>query len=144
MTTLFSFDETLSKQQKSIFEEVPTMTLPERHSATNEVFVGGSDLWHAICKMLSPLEYLLFNVNMIFLADSYFEYDCISRAANLLSAPETLHAINIMQDLQLMILLFFTVKLSLTASRVINFEIQEESTDKPDENKSATTILEQQ
>lgn len=111
------------------------MTLPVRHSTTNETFSKGSDLWLAICKMLSPLEYLLFNVNMIFLADSYFEYDCINRAANLLSAPETLHAINIMQDLQLMILLFFTVKLSLTASRFINFEIQEESSDKPDENK---------
>jgi hypothetical protein len=41
-------------------------------------------LWKAISKIFSPLEYLLFNINMIFLIDGYYNFDHIQRAANLL------------------------------------------------------------
>lgn len=41
-------------------------------------------LWIVIASMLTPLEYLLFTINMLFLADSYLEYSYIQRAANLL------------------------------------------------------------
>jgi len=58
-----------------------------------------SALWQAITKMLTPLEYLLFNINMVFLADSYFEYDYVYRAVNLMNAPETLHAVDLMNQM---------------------------------------------
>lgn len=76
MTTLFCFDELLSKEEKSIFEEVHTLPINLDRQAAADLSPA-SELWHAITKMLSPLEYLLFNINMVFLADSYFEYDCI-------------------------------------------------------------------
>ena len=41
-------------------------------------------LWIVIASMLTPLEYLLFTINMLFLADSYLKYSYIQRAANLL------------------------------------------------------------
>lgn len=62
---------------------------------------------------------------MVFLADSYFEYDYVNRAANLVNAPETLHAVDLMIEMQLVILVFFAIKLCLTASRCINFELQD-------------------
>ena len=80
-------------------------------------------LWQVIAGMLTPLEYLLFNTNMIFLVSSYFEYPYIQRAANLLQAPDTIPIINTMNDLQLMILVFFAMKLCLTASQYISLEL---------------------
>ena len=84
--------------------------------------------------MLSPLEYLLFNVNMVFLADSYFEGHAVARAANLLLAPETVPVVQIMTDLQQMILVFFAIKLCLTASSHINFELHDEAASAAEES----------
>jgi len=35
----------------------------------------------------------------VFLADSYFEYDYVYRAVNLMNAPETLHAVDLMNQM---------------------------------------------
>jgi len=43
--------------------------------------------------MLSPLEYLLFNINMVFFADSYFEGQTVARAANLATGTEMMSVI---------------------------------------------------
>jgi hypothetical protein len=50
--------------------------------------------------MLSPIEYLLFNINMVFLVDSYFEYQNIQRAANLIQSSDTMPIVHAMMDLQ--------------------------------------------
>jgi len=57
-------------------------------------------LWTALKKMLSPIEYLLFNINMVFLVDSYFEYQNIQRAANLIQSSDTMPIVHAMMDLQ--------------------------------------------
>lgn len=44
-------------------------------------FAVQKTLTQTICRMLSPLEYLLFNVNMVFLADSYFGANSVVRAS---------------------------------------------------------------
>lgn len=79
-----------------------------------------SDLWQAISKMMSPIEYLLININVAILADSYISYDFYQRASNLLQSPETMQAVDMMQDLQLLVIVFFAIELCLTASRSIN------------------------
>lgn len=71
--------------------------------------------------MLSPLEYLLFNINMVFLADSYFNAHLIKRAA--MSMPETLPLIQTMMEIQQMILVFFAIKLCLTVSDYLSLEL---------------------
>ena len=112
--------------------------LPVVENAYKQV-VTKQGLWYAITKMLSPLEYLLFNVNMVFLADGYFEGQTIARAANVMLAPETVSVVQIMTDLQQMILVFFTIKLCLTASSYINFEVQgEEDQHRSSENDCKT------
>jgi len=77
--------------------------------------------------MLSPIEYLLFNINMVFLVDSYFEYQNIQRAANLIQSSDTMPIVHAMMDLQQMILVFFTIKLCLTASQYINWELGDDA-----------------
>lgn len=91
--------------------------------------------------MLTPLEYLLININMVFLADSYFEYDYVYKAAHLVNAPETLHVVDLMMQMQLVILVFFVMKLSLTASRCINFELQELENEKESQDLTKTPTV---
>ena len=52
-----------------------------------------------VTRLLSPLEYLVFNINMIFMIDSHFEYSNVQRAAQALHY-DTMPAIQIMNDLQ--------------------------------------------
>lgn len=108
-------------ESSSIFDEIVTLPLNPKRLLVDES--PSSPLWQAIKMMATPLEYLVFTINMVLLSDSYFSFDSLQRAANLLNAPETLHALDLMQNLQLIILIFFAMKLSLTASRVINFDL---------------------
>ena len=80
--------------ETSILDDVQTLPLTQNFLKTEES--PSSALWQAITKMLTPLEYLIFNINMVFLADCYFEYDYVYRAANLVNTPETLHAVDLM------------------------------------------------
>jgi hypothetical protein len=58
-----------------------------------------SDLWLAISKMMSPIEYLLIQINIAILADSYVSYDFYQRAANIMQATDTMLAVDVMQNL---------------------------------------------
>ena len=60
---------------------------------------------------------------MVFLADSFFEYNYIQKAANIAQSVEILPVLQTMTDLQLMILVFFTIKFCLTVSQYINLEL---------------------
>jgi hypothetical protein len=57
-------------------------------------------VWHPVSKLLSPLEFLLFGINMIFLLDYWCEQDQITRAARLIQTAETYYAVDIMTNLQ--------------------------------------------
>jgi hypothetical protein len=82
-------------------------------------------VWHPVSKLMSPLEFLIFGINMIFLLDYWCEQDQVTRTAMLIQTAETYYAVDIMTNLQQIVLLLFMMKLSLTASRRIKFEIQD-------------------
>jgi hypothetical protein len=48
---------------------------------------------------MSPIEYLLIQINIAILADSYVSYDFYQRAANIMQATDTMLAVDVMQNL---------------------------------------------
>lgn len=76
--------------------------------------------------MLSPLEYLLLHINMIFLVDSYVQGNYMQKAAGLMQAQDKLIILQMMTDLQLIIFVLFALKLCLVVSRNINLEIADD------------------
>ena len=74
---------------------------------------------------MSPTEFLVFGINMVFFVDYWFQQDQIQRTARLLHKAEIYYAIDIMANLQQFALLLFAMKLSLEASCLINFEMQD-------------------
>lgn len=117
------------EEKKSLFgnEYIPSRenecVLPNKRTVTEAT---KKTIWSVVGAMMTPLEYLLFVVNIVFLLDAQYEYSYIQRAANLLQSAETIAYLNTMTELQLMILLFFAIKLSLTASSYIGLELLEE------------------
>ena len=116
-------EPTTLENQQHVIEEI--LIVPANITSLLES-LWASDLWLAISKMMSPIEYLLIQINIAILADSYVSYDFYRRAANIMQATDTMFAVDFMQDLQLLVILFFAIELSLTASRSINFQIDDE------------------
>jgi len=93
------------EEKKTLFTEA---AIPARETAERECVLPSKqtaaeapkrNIWSVVGAMLTPLEYLLFVCNMVFLLDAHYEYSYIQRAANLLQSSETIAILNTMTEL---------------------------------------------
>jgi hypothetical protein len=75
--------------------------------------------WVVLCKLMTPLEYMLFTMNMVFFSTYFVEAQIIAE----LGEFERENALQLMAVIDQLLLFFFTLKFCLTFSQHFTFDI---------------------
>lgn len=101
------------------------MNFLERSTRQGQSTGDAFDLRTVLVQILTPLEFLVFLINMTFFAHYCFNYDSVQRAAPFLNHKDAIRSVDLMCDLDLLVIMFVGAKVCLTASHCVSFDLKE-------------------